>query len=282
VSTETEPNKLDPNDEARMSFMEHLGELRHRLRNAALLFAAAVIVSFFLFKKYFIILTKPAREAYTAALGQEPVFHFLKPTEPFWVYTKLAIYGALIVASPFIIWELWKFVAPGLYRKEKRLALVVTGSTAVCFVGGALFGYVMLSKPALTYLFSFAETLTDFKIQPTIMMDEMAGFMIAMLLGTGLAFELPVIMGVLGWLGLITARAMWRFNKFALILSALVGGIITPGPDILSQLLMAGPLYLLFNLSIVIVWMIERARKKQLAELEKQTGADLVPSPPEG
>jgi sec-independent protein translocase protein TatC len=89
-------------------------------------------------------------------------------------------------------------------------------------------------------------------------------------------------MGVLGWLGLITARAMWRFNKFALILSALVGGIITPGPDILSQLLMAGPLYLLFNLSIVIVWMIERARKKQLAELEKQTGADLVPSPPEG
>ena len=78
---------------------------------------------------------------------------FTSPTEPFWVYTKLAMYGALLVASPFIIWELWKFVAPGLYRKEKRMALVVTIATAVCFIGGALFGYALISKPALTFLF---------------------------------------------------------------------------------------------------------------------------------
>ena len=82
------------------------------------------------------------------------------------------------------------------------------------------------------------------------MMDEMVGFMVSMLLGTGLAFELPVILGVLGWMGLMTARALWRFNRFALILSAVVGGIITPSPDVLSQLLMAGPLFGLFNLSI--------------------------------
>ena len=285
MSTETEPKLQDANDEARMSFMEHLGELRHRMRNAALLFLAAIIVSFFLFKKYFDLLTRPARAAWTAVLGREPVIHFQDPTEPFWVNTKLAIYGALLIASPFIIWELWKFVAPGLYRKEKRLALVVTAATALCFIGGALFGYVLLSKPCLTYLFSFAETFAGpqpFKIEPTIMMNSLASFMIMMLLGTGLAFELPVVMGVLGWLGLVTARGLWRFNKFALVLSAVVGGIITPSPDILSQLLMAGPLYALFNISIVIVWMIERARKKQLAELEKQTGADLVPSPPEG
>jgi sec-independent protein translocase protein TatC len=134
-------------------------------------------------------------------------------------------------------------------------------------------------------LFSFAETIgsgpMSVNIQPTIMMDEMVGFMVSMLLGTGVAFELPVIMGVLGWMGLVTARQLWRFNRFALILCAVVGGIITPSPDVLSQLLMAGPLYGLFNLSIVIVWLIERARKKQLAALEKETGADLMPTSPE-
>ena len=85
-------------------------------------------------------------------------------------------------------------------------------------------------------------------------------------------------MGVLGWMGLVTARGLWQFNKFALILSAVVGGVLTPGPDILSQLLMAGPLFGLFNLSIIMVWMIERARRKKLEALAKETGADLVPS----
>jgi sec-independent protein translocase protein TatC len=268
-------------DDARMTFLEHLSELRLRLRNAALIFLTFTITSFFFFKTYFDWLTRPARVAYTAALGREPVFMFKSPTEPFWVYTKLAMYGAAMAASPFIIWEVWKFVAPGLYRKEKRMALAVTLATAVCFVGGALFGYTLISKPALTFLFSLSERVSGplpFKIEPAVMMDEMVGFMLSMLLGSGAAFELPVVLSVLGWLGLVTARGLWRFNKYALILSAVVGGVLTPGPDVLSQVLMAGPLFGLFNLSIVLVWMIERARRKKLEALAKETGADLVPS----
>jgi len=268
-------------DDARMTFLEHLSDLRKRLRNAAAIFLLAVIGSFFVFKQYFDWLTRPARAAWTAALGREPVFMFKSPTEPFWVYTKLAMYGALVVASPLIIWELWKFIAPGLYRKEKRLALMVTMATAVCFVGGALFGYTLISKPALTFLFGLSEAVSGplpFKIEPAVMMDEMVGFMLSMLLGSGAAFELPVVLSVLGWLGLVTARGLWRFNKYALILSAVIGGVLTPGPDVLSQLLMAGPLFGLFNLSIVLVWMIERARRKKLEALAKETGADLVPS----
>jgi sec-independent protein translocase protein TatC len=99
-----------------------------------------------------------------------------------------------------------------------------------------------------------------------------------MLLGTGAAFELPVVLAVLGWLGLVTARGLWRFNKYALILSAVIGGVLTPGPDVLSQVLMAGPLFGLYNLSILLVWMIERARRKKLEALAKETGADLIPS----
>ena len=199
----------EPVEEARMSFVEHLAELRLRLRNAALVFLIAVCASFYFVKTYFVILTRPAREAWVTALnGQEPVFRFASPTEPFWVYTKLAMYGALLVASPFVFWELWRFVAPGLYRKEKRMALVVTVATAVCFLGGALFGYLVLCRPALTYMLSFAEIFPGslpFKIEPAVMMDEVVGFMLAMLLGTGVAFELPVILAVMGWLGIVTA-----------------------------------------------------------------------------
>lgn len=269
-------------EEARMTLVEHLAELRLRLRNAAIVFLLAVIVSFIFVKKYFDFLTRPARAAWTAALnGQEPVFRFASPTEPFWVYTKLALYGALLVATPFIFWELWKFVAPGLYRKERKLTLMVTLATAACFIGGALFGYKVLCTPALTYMMSFAEVFPGelhFKIEPAVMMDEVVGFMLAMLLGTGVAFELPVVLAVLGWLGLVTARGLWRFNKYALILAAVVGGVLTPGPDVLSQVLMAGPLFGLYNVSILVVWLIERARRKRLVELEKQTGADLVPT----
>ena len=257
-------------DETRMSFLEHLSELRTRLRNAALVFLAAVIVSFIFVKKYFVFLTRPARQAWELALGGQPaVFHFASPTEPFWVYTKIALIGALLAASPFVLWELWKFVAPGLYKKERRLVIAITVATAGCFLGGSIFGYLVLCTPALTYMFSFAEKFAGFEIQPTIMMDELVGFMLAMLLGTGVAFELPIVLAVLGWIGLVSARQLWRFDKYALILSAVVGGVLTPGPDVLSQLLMAGPLFFLYNLSIVIVWLIERGRKKKADDLER-------------
>ena len=267
-------------EEARMTFVEHLYDLRKRLRTAALIFIVVTIASFFFAEKYFDLLTRPARMAWTAALGREPVFVFTNPTEPFWVYTKLAMYAAILIASPAVIWQLWKFVAPGLYRKEKRMALVVTIATAGCFIGGAVFGYVLISKPALTFLFGLSQTVTGtlpFKIEPMVKMEELVGFMLAMLLGTGVAFELPVVLAVLGWLGLVTARSLWRFNKYALILSAVVGGILTPGPDVLSQMLMAGPLFGLFQVSIIVVWLIERARRKKLETIAKETGADLVP-----
>jgi sec-independent protein translocase protein TatC len=268
-----------PHDEARMSFIEHLAELRLRLRNAAIIFLITMCVAFVFVKKFFWVLMRPTVHAWTVALhGTTPKFVFLSPTEPFWVYTKLAMYGALLISSPFIFWELWKFIAPGLYKKEKRMALGVTIASATCFVGGALFGYFVICTPALTYMLSFAEKMDDFVIEPTITMNDAIGFMTAMLLGTGVAFELPVIMAVLGWLGIVKARQLWRFNKYALILSTIVGGVLTPGPDVLSQVLMAGPLFALYNVSILIVWLIERGARERLERLARESGADLVPT----
>lgn len=261
-------------DDTRMSFLEHLSELRLRLRNGAIVFMLAVFGSFYFVKTYFVFLIRPAQHAWEIAIGKPAVIHFASPTEPFWVYTKIAIIGSLIIASPVVLWELWKFVAPGLYRKERRMVMAITGATAGCFIGGSIFGYAVLCTPALSYMFSFAEQLNGIEIQPTIMMDELVGFMLAMLLGTGVAFELPVVLAVLGWTGLVSSRQLWKFDKYALILSAVVGGVLTPGPDVLSQVLMAGPLFALYNLSIVIVWLIERARKKALDDLEKGDSND--------
>ncbi|HVZ71895.1 MAG TPA: twin-arginine translocase subunit TatC [Polyangia bacterium] len=261
-----------------MSFVEHLSELRLRLRNAAIIFLVFMIASFFFVEKYFDVLTKPARDAWVVALhGTTPKFVFTGPTEPFWVYTKLAMYAALLISSPFIFWELWKFIAPGLFRREKRMALTFTIATAVCFVTGALFGYFVISAPALTYMLSFAQVGAKYVIEPMITMEEMVGFMSAMLLGTGIAFELPVILGVLGWLGIVKARSLWKFNRYALILAFVVGGVLTPGPDVLSQVLMSTPLFLLYNVSILVVWLIERSARERLEKLAKETGADLVP-----
>jgi len=256
-------------DDSRMSFIEHLAELRLRLRTAAIVFLLAVIGSFIVVKRYFSFLIRPAARAWEAVMHKKLELHFISPTEPFWVYTKIALIGSLVLASPVVLWELWKFVAPGLYKKEKRMVMGITGATAACFIGGAIFGYAVLCEPALTYMFSFAEMFNDFQIQPTITMEELTGFMLAMLLGTGVAFELPVVLAVLGFIGLISSRQLWKFDKYALVLSTVVGGVLTPGPDVLSQLLMAGPLFGLYNVSIVIVWLIERTRKKAADDLEK-------------
>ena len=194
------------------------------------------------------------------------------PTEAFWVMMKLAVLGGFLVAAPLVFWELWKFVAPGLYKKEKRLALLVTGSTALCFLGGALFGYFVLTKPAAYFLSSmamdFGTSGGSFEVQTLYRMETVTDFLILTLAGCGAAFELPVVLVILGAIGMISARGLWRFSKYALILSAVAGAVLTPSTDPFTQILLAGPLYLLYNLSIVFVWLIERARRKRDAEIE--------------
>jgi sec-independent protein translocase protein TatC len=259
-----------------MSFLEHLAELRMRLRNAAIVFLVAVIISFIFVKKYFEFLTRPATRAWQAVLNGKPaVFHFASPTEPFWVYTKIAIIGALLAASPFVIWELWKFVAPGLYKKERKLASLVTGSTAFCFLAGAVFGYFVLCEPAAYYMMSLLKNESvrakiPITLDPVLMMDDVADFLMLTLAGCGAAFELPVIVAALGFLGLVTSKTLWKFNKYALVLAFVLGAVLTPSTDPFTQTLLAGPLLALYEVSIGVVWLIERGRKRTEDELEKQ------------
>jgi sec-independent protein translocase protein TatC len=259
-----ETDGQDGLEDRRMSLLEHLVELRTRLRNAALVLAAAALGSSFFTLRFFDFLARPVRQA-LAALEQPTKFIKTSPAEGFWVQVKLALVLGLAVALPLILWEVWKFVAPGLYRRERKLALVITGATACCFLGGAVFGYTLLSKT--THLFLLGSGIQapgsdggDGGTVNMLTMESVADFQITMLLGCGAAFELPVVLSLLGWLGMFTARGMWRFNRYALVLAAVGGALLTPGGDAYSQLMLAGPLFALYNLSIVVVWLIERRR----------------------
>ncbi len=258
-----------------MSLFDHLNELRYRLRNAGIAFILALVAGLVFQDRIFEVLSRPIREALSES-KQAVRFVQIDVSEAFWVYFKLAIVFGILTAAPFIIWEVWKFVAPGLYKKEKRLPLVFVGATGMCFSGGALFGYFLLVKPAALFLVTFAgkidlpEGVVALNIENMLRIQDVADFISLMMLGCGVAFELPVVLSVLGWLGIISATGMWKFNKYALVLAALLGGILTPGGDVVSQLLLAGPVFVLYNLSIIVVFLIERGRKKNQAELEKQ------------
>jgi sec-independent protein translocase protein TatC len=269
---------LDPEeaeiDAKRMTLLEHLSELRVRLRNAAIAFVVAMLGSFYFVAHFFEILTRPVRRGMLKA-GFDGEMVVGSVTEVFWVYMKLAIVAGVLIASPLVFWELWKFVAPGLYRKERKLAAVVTGSTALCFIGGAVFGYLVLCEPAAYYMMSLLKNenlhpSVELHLRPMLMMDQVADFLMLMLAGCGAAFELPVIVAALGALGLVSSKALWKFNKYALVLAFVLGAVLTPSTDPFTQTLLAGPLLGLYEISIAVVWTIEKARKKKDDELEKE------------
>jgi len=275
----TDRTRKEGPDGKRMSLLEHLAELRVRLRNAAVAFAVAMIGSFYFVEKYFDYLTRPVRQGMKHA-GHDVNFYAKSLTEPFWVYMKLAIIGGLIIAGPFVFWEIWRFVAPGLYRREKRLAMLITSSTAICFAGGAVFAYFVLCEPAAYYLTklltSFSSGNLPFRLDPMIMMDEVANFQMLTMAGCGLAFELPIVLSILGWMGLITSRGMFRFNRYAIVLAVFLGGVLTPSTDPFTQCLLAAPIFGLYNISILVVWLIERAARRRNEALDR--GAPVASS----
>jgi sec-independent protein translocase protein TatC len=266
-------------DERRMAFTEHLRELRTRLRNSIIALILAIIATYFFAQPLFALLTQPFTTAYrNAGLGEAQMM-FASLTEPFWVYFKVSMYAGLFVASPVIFHQLWAFIAPGLYSREKRIALPFAVFSALFFIGGALFCYVYVFPVAFKFFLSYANEniaiMKDLglnvvvgdplKVSPTIFMDQYLDLSTKMLLGFGLIFEMPLLIFFLSYAGLVTHRSLWKFNKYAIVLSFVIGAILTPGPDVVSQLLMATPMVVLYNLSILVAFVVTRRREKDAA-----------------
>ncbi len=269
------------NDERRMPFVEHLSELRDRLRNAAIAVFIATIGCYVYRGVLFRIMARPLMEAFLMAkkAGVAGQIIFTSPTEAFTVLLKTAIVGAIFLASPAIFWQLWAFIAPGLHKHEKRWAAPFVFTAAMLFIGGGLFCYHFVLPAGYQFFLTAgqdasrqlqSEIGTDVSIQnaaailPMISMDEYFGLTLMLLLVFGAVFELPLVLSVLSLLGVVSAGSLWRFNRYAIILFAIAGAILTPGDLVVGQLAMAGSLTVLYNLSIIFAWMVQRRRASQV------------------
>jgi len=231
----------------------HLIELRKRLGLSVLSVFVAFIVAFIFHEAILEWITAPLNEAL------EQVAHLSKKAADgmvtthqvggaFFVALKVSFFAALIGALPFILYQLWLFIAPGLYSSEKKMVIpfVVGGSTM--FLIGVMFAYYVVTP----FGFQFLITFGSFLYTPLINIEDYVGFFTKIMMGFGLAFELPVFAYFLALLGLVTDKTLKDFFKYAVLIIFVIAALLTP-PDVLTQLLMAAPLILLYGISILIV-----------------------------
>ena len=271
-------------DERKLPFMDHLGELRLRLRNAVLALIVGCAIAYPFAETLFGLLARPLLVAYTQRFPNKDFdFYYGSLTEPFWVFFEMAIYAGVFIASPVIFHQLWRFIAPGLYDKEKRIAIPFAFFSAIMFIGGALFGYYLVLPAAFRFFLSYSSdnigrmsSILGFELEvlpksvgihEMLFMQPYLDFAKKMLVAFGLIFELPLLIFFLAYAGAVDHRKLWKWNKYWIILSFIIGGLLTPGPDIMSQLLMAAPLVVLYNLSIIIAYFVTRRRERQEAAI---------------
>jgi sec-independent protein translocase protein TatC len=180
---------------------------------------------------------------------------YLNPTEPFNLYLEVALVAGLFTASPFVFYQLWLFVAPGLYRKEKRHVLLFLLSTVGLFIAGGLFGYKVVYPATLGFLIGYGQ-----RFQPMITIGEYTKLFVTIIVGFGVIFEMPILVFVLALMRVITARWMSRNLRYSILVIFVVAAIITPTADILNMCLFAAPMIGLYAISIGVAWLVNSTR----------------------
>jgi sec-independent protein translocase protein TatC len=249
--------------EAKMPFTKHLEELRRRIVVCAIAIAVGWAISYHFSEQIFEVLMQP----WIAALpkGQEAKLIYTAPHEAFMTYLKVSFIGGVALATPVIFIELWRFVAPGLYQNEKKYVLPVVLFSTLFFLGGGFFGYFCVFPFGFKFFTSFASS----EISPMITTREFLTFSTRILFSFGLIFELPVFTFFLARLKLVNARFLRRQRRYAIVLIFIVAAVLTP-PDIFSQLLMAGPLLVLYEISVWIAHFFGPKDKAADKSLQKE------------
>jgi sec-independent protein translocase protein TatC len=245
-------------DGGKMSFLEHLDELRRRIVYALIAVVAGFAVAcVFLtprwgFPGLFDFVMRPMQQALEP--GQRLVF--TEPTEALMLYLKIALIGGILIASPVVMTQVWLFVAPGLYVHEKKIAVpFVLGSSAL-FIAGAAFSHLVVFPLTWKFFMSFStDVITAMpRIEPAF------GLYMKLVLIFGAIFQMPMLVLTLAKLGVITARFLVRNMKYAILIMFVVGAVLSPGTDPLGQALMAGPMFVLYLVSIGLAWLFGKKR----------------------
>ncbi len=239
-----------------MTLMGHLGELRTRLVRAFIAVGLCFVLCYSFAERLFAELCKPL----IAALPEGSKLIFTALPEAFFVYLQVGLVAALFLASPYLFYQIWAFVAPGLYEEEKKYMLPMASISALFFISGASFCFFVVFPYAFTFFVGFASE--DIAAMPSL--SEYLGFSMKLLIAFGLIFEMPLFTFFLSRMGLVTAARMRSVRRYAVLCIFIVAAILTP-PDVISQLLMAMPMMLLYELSIGVAVMFGRKKKEESA-----------------
>jgi sec-independent protein translocase protein TatC len=251
-------------EDEKLPFTAHLEELRKRLIICFIAIGVGFVISFGFKERLFKILVHPLVKVMKE--GETLIYTGLP--EAFFTYLKVAFLTGILVASPIILYQFWMFVAPGLYKKERRLMGPIVLLSSIFFLGGALFGYFVVFPWGFKFFLGFA---TD-TIRPLPSMREYFGFSAKLLLAFGLVFELPLVLTFLARLGIVSVDFLKKNRKYAILLFFTGAAILTP-PDVITQVMMALPLMVLYEISILGAKFFGRKKpqKKQVDEAEKST-----------
>jgi sec-independent protein translocase protein TatC len=257
-----------------MTFLEHLEDLRKRLFNSIIALLIAVFPAWFFAKDLYRIIAHPL-EKYLPE-GTRLAYGTL--SAPFMIYMKTAFIAAIFFMSPYIFLQLWYFIAPGLFRKEKKYVIPFVLMTSFFFIGGALFGYFIVFPFACRFFLNLGA-----EFQPVIMIDKYFTFALRILIGIAIVFELPTLVFFLSRMGLVTAKWMVKKFKYAVLAAFVIAAVITPTPDMMTQSIIAIPMLILYGLSIGIALLFgkkdQQSRKDKAKQKEEKAGKgkDEVP-----
>jgi sec-independent protein translocase protein TatC len=244
-----------------MTFLEHLDELRKRLFYSVVVLIGGVIPAWFFAKPLYRILARPV----TQYLPEGTNLAFTSLTAPFMLYIKVSFLAALFFTAPFIFLQLWLFIAPGLYVKEKKYLIPFVLFTTIFFSGGAVFAYFVVFPFACNFFLGLG---SDF--DPVITVDQYFSLALRVILGIAIVFELPTLSFFLAQIGLITARMMIKYFKYAVLVVFIIAAIITPTPDMVTQSIIAVPMLGLYGLSILIALVVGKGKEKKRKKFEDE------------
>ena len=233
----------------RMTFLEHLDELRKRILYSLIALVVTSAVGWIFREQIFQILRAPLGDAV-------PNLVYTKVTDTFTIWLKIAVAFGICLASPFILLQVWLFISPGLYRKEKKYSIPFLLSGTALFVTGGLFAYYIILPLSLNFLIKELGA----SLQPMLTAVDYFSFVVIIVVGMGAVFQLPVLVAFLSLFGLITPGFLWKNFRYAILLIFIVAAIVSPTPDALNLTFWAGPMILLYLVSIGVSWVFQRRR----------------------
>ena len=250
------PEPAEERGLGKMSFMEHLGELRTRIMWTLVSVGIALVIALFITDPVMRYISRPIS-------GLKTQLMVMTVTEGIWTFMKVALFLSVFISMPAILWQVWKFVAPGLHEHEKKYALPFVISGSLMFLLGGAFALLIVLPFAVPYLVSFSQERGWGTI---ITVASYTDFVIKFVLAFGLVFQLPIVMTLLSMLSIVTSRFLAKNRKYAILINFIVAAVITPTPDVFNQTLMAAPMCLLYEVGIFCAWIVGRQRLKRQEE----------------